>query len=55
MSMHSDHHSHWYDLDTTTWQTVTVAVVLLALAGLMTWINMSGQSLQVMGQSISVP
>jgi hypothetical protein len=34
---------------------VAAAIALLALAGFMTWINMSGQSLHVVGQSISIP
>jgi len=55
MSMHSDHHPHWYDFDTTTWQTMAAAIALLVLAGFMTWFNMSGQSLNVVGQSISIP
>jgi len=47
--------SHWYDFDTTTWQTMAAAIALLVLAGFMTWFNMSGQSLNVVGQSISIP
>ena len=53
MSMHSDHHPHWYQFDTTTWQ--TAAIALLALAGLATWFNMSGSSLHVVGQSLPIP
>ena len=55
MSMHSDHHPHWYDFDTTTWQTAAVAIALLVLAGLATWFNMSGSSLHVVGQSLPIP
>jgi hypothetical protein len=40
MSMHSDHHSHWYDSNSAIWQTAAVAIALLALAGFMTWLNM---------------
>jgi len=56
MSMHRDHHSHhWYDFDAAAWQTTAIAIGLLALAGFVTWLNTSSQSLQVMSQSLPIP